>query len=337
MVTIKDIANACSVSQSTVSKALNGYGDVNPDTARLIQETAKKMGYLPNLAARSLKTNRTYSIGILFTDQMQSGLKHEYFSGILNSFKEQAEEQGYNISFISKNPGGQKMSCLEQCRYRNYDGVMIACTDYEDPDVLELVKGELPVITIDYAFDSCSAVISNNVQGMQELVEYVCGRGHRKIAYIHGEPTSVTKKRLASFYRTCAAYGIEPPAKWIVQARYRDADLCGEITAELLRKEERPECIFYPDDFALVGGLNVIKDMGLRIPEDISIAGYDGSFLAELLSPKLTTYRQDTDRIGRIAATKLIEAIEKPQTWLAEQIFVAGQLVPGESVSDVRE
>ena len=87
MVTLKDIARACGVSRSTVSKAMNGYGDVSPETAEQIRKKAEEMGYLPNLAARSLKTNRTYSLGILFSDQLGSGLKHEYFTGILNSFK----------------------------------------------------------------------------------------------------------------------------------------------------------------------------------------------------------------------------------------------------------
>lgn len=334
MVTLKDIASACGVSRSTVSKAMNGYGDVNQETAEQIRKTAEEMGYLPNLAARSLKTNRTYSLGILFSDQLGSGLKHEYFTGILNSFKEQAEASGYSITFLSDSPGGRRMTYLEQCRYRNFDGVMVACTDYEASQLLELVKSELPVVTIDYTFSECTAVLSDNVKGMRDLTSYVFGRGHRNVAYIYGDPTSVTRKRLASFYQCCEAFGVNPREDWIIQARYRDAEYSRKLTKKLLSEKERPTCILYPDDFALIGGLNEIQEQGLRVPEDISIAGYDGSFLAGLVSPKLTTVRQNTEAIGRIAAEKLVAAIENPRIWLAEQILVPGELIPGESVGE---
>ncbi len=333
MVTLKDIARACGVSRSTVSKAMNGYGDVNRETAERIRQMAETMGYLPNLAARSLKTNRSYSLGIVFSDQLGSGLKHEYFTCVLNSFKEEAEAAGYSITFLSDCPGGRRMSYLEQCRYRSLEGVMVACADYEAEQILEMVKSGLPMVTIDYTFSECTGVLSDNVRGMHDLMHYVFRCGHREIAYIHGELTSVTRKRLASFYQCCEEFGVTPRPEWIIQSRYRDAESCRALTRQLLSGGTRPTCILYPDDCALVGGLNELQERGLRVPEEISIAGYDGSILASLLSPKLTTVRQDTDMIGRIAARKLIAAIEKPRTWLAEQIQVPGELVPGESVA----
>lgn len=335
MVTLKDVADACGLSHSTVSKALNGYADVSEKTAELIRKTAEKMGYLPNVAARSLKTNRTYNIGILFSDELGTGLRHEYFSGILNSFKEQAEEHGYHITFLSGNLGGQRMTYIEQCRYRNFDGVMVAWTDYDDAQISDVIKSDLPVVTIDYAFENCTAVLSDNIGGMKQLVKEILDRGHTDIAYIHGEMTSVTKKRLASFYKTCSECGIEIRSDRVLQARYRDAELCSVLTEKLLEDDERPTCILYPDDYALIGGMNKIKDMGLSIPGDISIAGYDGSFLAGLISPKITTIKQDSEKIGKVAATKLIEAIENPKTWIPEQIIVPGSFIQGESVTDI--
>ena len=101
MVRIKDIATKCGVSIASVSKALSGNSDLNPLTAEHIREVAKKMGYVPNSSARLLKTNRSYNIGVLFVDDTSSGLGHEYFSSILNSIKEEAESNGYDITFIS--------------------------------------------------------------------------------------------------------------------------------------------------------------------------------------------------------------------------------------------
>ena len=332
MVTLKDIARACGVSRSTVSKAMNGYGDVNRETAERIRQMAEVMGYLPNLAARSLKTNRSYSIGIVFSDQLGSGLKHEYFTGVLNSFKEEAEAAGYSITFLSDCPGGRRMSYLEQCRYRSFDGVMVACADYETEQILEMVKSGLPMVTIDYTFSECTAVLSDNVRGMRDLMHYVFRCGHREIAYIHGELTSVTRKRLASFYQCCEEFGVTPRPEWIIQSRYRDAEGCRALTRQLLSGGTRPTCILYPDDMAYLGGLAELESQGLSVPEDMSCFGYDGIHLASVLRPQLATYRQDAERMGREAADQLISAIERPKIYLPQTIRVTGTIQPGATV-----
>ena len=144
----------------------------------------KHSGIFPNAAARALKTNRSYNIGVLFEEEAGSGLTHEYFSGVLNGLKVQAEKQGYDITFINTCFENRKMSYYEHCRYRNFEGVAIVCADYNDPDVLELMNSDLPVVTIDYVHHNCTAVSSNNIQGMEDLVKYIYQQGHRKIAYI---------------------------------------------------------------------------------------------------------------------------------------------------------
>ena len=96
--------------------------------------------------------------------------------------------------------------------------------------------------------------------------------------------------------------------------------------------EDRPTCIIYPDDRSIIGGINVLREMGLKVPDDISIAGYDGSSISQMLSPKITTIRQDTDRIGREAANRLVRIINKPKTTLIERVVVEGILLKGESV-----
>ena len=207
MVSMKDIAQKCGVSVATVSKALSGQQDIGSDTRERIARTAAELGYTPNAAARMLKTNRSHNLGVLFVDEMRSGLRHEYFSAMLNSFKDEAERLGYDITFISRSLGEPAMSCLEHCRYRNCDGAVIACVDFSDAAVVELMQSEIPVVTVDYHFDQCSSVISDNVSGMSELVSYIISQGHRDIAYIHGEMTSVTHNRLAGFARVRVAAG----------------------------------------------------------------------------------------------------------------------------------
>lgn len=333
MVSLKTIAKECGVSIATVSKALNDQKDISEETKSRIRETAAAMGYFPNAAARALKTNRSYNIGVLFEEEAGSGLTHEYFSGVLNGLKVQAEQQGYDITFINTCFENRKMSYYEHCRYRNFEGVAIVCADFNDPDVMELMNSDLPVVTIDYVHHNCTAVSSNNIQGMEDLVKYIYNQGHRKIAYIHGQAfSSVTKDRLASFYRTIDELGLEVPETYIRTANYLETKEAAKQTKELLNLQDPPTCIIYPDDTSLIGGRNVIIEMGLRIPKDISVAGYDGTRMSQLLHPKLTTIRQNTDMIGREAAIRLIHTIEKPRTTLVERVVIEGSLVPGQSV-----
>lgn len=330
MVSMKDIAAACGVSVATVSKALNDHSDIGEETKQHIKEVAKEMGYSPNSLARALKTNRTYNIGVLFVDEAQSGLTHDYFSHVLDNFKRTVEAKGYDITFLNK--GRNHVSYLEHCRYRGFDGVMIACVDFYDPQVTELVRSNIPLVTIDHMFNNRISVMSDNVGGMRQLLEYVYSKGHRKIAYIHGLDSAVTRERLASFYNTAEMLGLEIPDEYIKEAPYRDSWGTGERTKELLALKNPPTCILYPDDFACLGGLNAIAELGLRVPEDVSVVGYDGIRISRHLSPKLTTLRQDTRSIGIKAAEKLISLIEHPKSTILEPVIIKGEVFEGGSV-----
>lgn len=333
---MKDISAACGVSVATVSKALNDHHDIGEETKAHIKKVAREMGYHPNSLARALKTNKSYNLGVLFVDEAMSGLTHDYFSHVLDSFKRKAEERGYDITFINcSKTGANQMTYLQRCRYRGFDGVIIACVNFYDPEVVELVQSEIPVVTIDHLFNNCSAIISDNVSGMKELLTFIYEQGHRKIAYIHGVASAVTQSRLSSFYRTAEELGLEIPDEYIREAAYRDTKMAGRRTEELLDLDNPPTCIIYPDDFSCFGGINVIGERGLRIPDDISVAGYDGIRLARHIEPTITTIRQDTESLGGMAADKLIDLIEKPKTTIVEQMIVSGSLYVGKSVGEL--
>ena len=168
MISIRDIAKECGVSVATVSKALNGHHDISAQTRETVCRKAAEMGYQPNSAARALKTNRTYNLGVLYEDPQHSGLGHEYFSRILESFRAQAEACGYDVTFINRNVGKRRSSYLEHCRYRGVDGVCVVCVNFLDPQVLELVQSELPVVTVDHMFNNRTSIVSDNVKGVGE-------------------------------------------------------------------------------------------------------------------------------------------------------------------------
>ncbi len=335
MVTITDIAKACGYSRATVSKALNGAPDVKKETIERIRECARELGYHPNAAARALKVGRSYNLGVIFSDSTGVGLTHEYFSRIFESIKAEAERLGYDITFISQNLGTMSMDYLEHTRYRSCDGVVIASADFHNPAIIRLGESKIPTVTLDYTFDSRTAILSDNVRGMDTLVRYVYGKGHRRIAFIHGEMTSVTQKRLASFKKSCMELGIRIPPEYIREAVFHDPRSSGLETRALLELPERPTCIFYPDDFSYIGGMNELERQGIQVPSQISTVGYDGIHLSEVLRPRLTTYRQNAERMGAEAARLLIEEIEHPDTWLPQQITVEGTLLEGGTVAEI--
>ncbi len=337
MVSMKELAAACNVSIATVSKALNDQKDVSLKTKELVRRKAKEMGYFPNSAAKALKTNRTYNIGVLFVDEAQSGLTHDFFAHVLDSFKRTIEKSGYDMTMVNcSKEHSRSMTYLEKSRSRGFDGVIIACIDFKDPQIIELVESDIPVVTIDYIFNDRIAVMSDNVGGMKELLTYVYEMGHRKIAYIHGADSSVTQARLSSFFTTAASLGLEVPDEYLREGAYRSTRDAYRITKELLALPDPPTCILYPDDFASFGGMNAIRELGLRIPEDISIAGYDGIRIGRHIEPQLTTIRQDTEKIGSCAAEQLISLIEQPRATIVRPMLVEGTLFKGSTVQDLR-
>ena len=337
MVSLKDISKACGVSIATVSKALNDHSDISKETKERIRDVAEELGYHPNAAAQALKTNRSNNIGVLFVDEANSGLTHDYFSHVLDSFKKKAEQEGYDITFINADKTrNNNMSYLSHAIYRGFDGVVIACVEFSDPEVTELINSNIPVVTIDHSFFNRISIVSDNIKGIRDLVNYVYEQGHRKIAYVHGqEDTAVTQSRLSSFYKTLQELDVNIPDEYVVSAPYRNIEKALEATNKLLNLPDPPTCILYPDDFAAFGGYNAIRMRGLMVPKDVSVAGYDGIEIARRISPVMTTIVQDTDRIGRTAAAKLIDLINNPKGTLIEQIVIEGRLQPGESVGKI--
>ena len=333
MVTLKMLAQQCGVSVATVSKALNGAPDISAETAARIQKAAAEMGYTPCAAARSLKTSRSHNVGVIFSDGTNSGLTHEHFAYILNSFKRRAEELGYDITLISDQPGPWGGDYVNHIRFRNCDGVAVLVADNAAPTAQELVRQGVPVVSLDYHFDNCSCIESDNVSGIRELVEYVYSQGHRKIAVIFGDDNAVTRIRMSSFFNTCARLGLSIPEEYIRHGRYHSGKVSAEATRKLMELPVPPTCILYPDDFSFFGGKRELEAMGLSIPEDVSAAGYDGISVGKVVS--LTTVQQSTDAIGIAAAEELARAVEEGRGYLPRTLTIPCSLIPGATVRKI--
>lgn len=335
-ITIRDLSKRCGLSISTVSKALNGYADISETTRERVIKEAKQIGYYPNLHARALKTKRTYNLGVLFSDDKQSGLTHPYFSYVLESFKQEAERHGYDVTFISHNIGENQMTYLEHCQYREVDGVCIACIDFLQPEIAQLVNSDMHVVTIDHMFSNRTCIQSDNVNGVRQLVRFVYENGHRKIANIHGQRSAVTDTRLGSFYRAMGELGITVPDEYVIQCEYSDPASAHRAVDQLLNLPNRPTCILIADDFAAFGAYDAIIGRGMQVPRDISVAGYDGIPVMQFMRPKLTTIRQDTVSLGAEAARRLVGLIENPKTAIPEIVPISCSLIPGETVAQIK-
>ena len=335
MVSLKDIAAKCGVSVATVSKALNGHTDISTATRERLLQAAKEMGYFPNSQARALKTNRTYNIGLMLVEEPGKGLSQEFFAKIISNFKNTCEQAGYDITFINKGFGKQKMSSYEHCKYRNVDGMFLTIGDFTDPDVYEIINGDIPTVTIDHIFDNSTSIMSSNEIGVERLVDFVYKKGHKRLAYISGGKAAVTERRLMGFYKACEKRGIEINPDWMMNGDYHNPMLTYELIEQLMSLDEKPTCIFMPDDYLAIGGFNALKDMGFSVPDDISLVGFDGISYSQLMRPKLTTYQQDTETIGKTAAQRLIALIENPEKTFSEVITVDGWLLEGESVRSI--
>ena len=336
MATLKQIAEECGVSLSTVSKALNGAEDVSRSTMLRIRKAAEEMGYMPNAAARALKTSRSYCFGLLLADSVSADMPHEFFVRIIISFKNRASELGYDITVLNNHLGRRDIDYAEHARYRNCDGILVVAGSESDNIIIpKLVDTGIPVVCIDYGIAGCGSVCSDNMQGMQELVSYVISCGHRRIAYISGHDTHVTRTRIEAFRATCANYGIDVPEEYLIPALFHSPELSGDATRALLSLPVPPSCILYPDDLSYIGGLNELERMGLSIPADVSAAAYDGLDICQAFHPRLTTIRQNAETMGRCAAEELVRAIESDEEYEFRRILIPGVLLSGETVSTI--
>lgn len=330
-ITIRDVAAKCGLSISTVSKVFNNYSDISDETREFVIKVANEIGYYPSSIASALKTNRSYNLGVLFQAQSHSGVTHSFFSLVLDALKTTAEAHGYDITFINHNIRNS-MSYLEHCRYRNVDGVALVCADFYSPEVLALVNSEIPCVSIDYIFDKRSCILSENTNDMYKLTRLAIDLGHRKIAFVKGESTAVTDARFQGFTKAMAESSLPTPEEYILSSIYDNPEEGMNVFKKLMSLSTPPSCILMPDDNSALGALQAAAELKIRIPHDVSLCGYDGIRLGQLIHPKLTTIKQDTHSLGAVAAEKLIARIEQRHNAESEVLFIPGTLIPGETL-----
>jgi len=313
MKTIYDIAKDLKVAPSTVSKALNGGPGVSEKTRKKIVRYANKVRYIPNANASRLKTKRSYSIGIIYSESLNIGLEHHFFSRVIQSFKDSVEKSGYEITFVIKNLGNIEMTFLEFCRHKQLDGVFIVVAEPSDPDLIELIASGIPCVTTDMIDDNVFTVMSDNLHGSKVAVQKLFEAGHRRIGHVSGPVDSIAGvERLVGYREGLKEVGLEGNEDYIYIAKEFNFEAGYFAVANMLNlpETERPTALYICSDDIALGVLKRLKENGYKIPRDIALIGFDDIPFACHFEPPLSTMRQDTQLLGESTATYLINKIE---------------------------
>lgn len=336
---IYTIAKELNLSPGTISKVINDTGFVSQATRERVKNYIQEVGYVPTSSARMLKSKRTYTIGVVFTEESNVGLEHAFFSSILQHFKTYLEKEGYELSFIVKKLGKNEMSYYEWCMNKRVDGVYIVVGNYNDRGLYELVEKGIPCVSTDMILPNLKTVISDNDEGIRlslEHIKHVIGK--QRVAMISGPKSSKAfNERVASFDKYVTEFGFISDKSDVVYAESFGFTSGYQAVQKLLQTcKTRPEVILVASDDIALGVIKGIDDMKLSIPQDIEIIGFDDIAFARYFTPALTTIRQDTKLLGETAAKRLIQLIEHPTTEIPDITRCPVELIVRDSTSRLK-
>jgi LacI family transcriptional regulator len=308
--TIADVAREAGVSVSTVSHVVNRTRRVAPATTQAVQAAIDLIGYHPNVLARSLKMASTQSVGIAM-----SAIANAYFIDIICAIEAECARLGMMVflSDTQDNPD-RELAVVTALHQRRVDGVILApSADPERRALTYLGNARLPCVLVDRTPDpTFDQVGVNNREAMQALVEHVVGLGHRRIGYVGGHPgLQTTLERIGGYRDSLERLGLTFDERYLVSGSALTISATN-ATHALLSLEQPPSAIVAGNNMATVGAMRAIRARGLRVPQDISIVGFDDFEWADCFEPRLTLVAQPCEEIGRRAAILLMERIAAP-------------------------
>jgi LacI family transcriptional regulator len=332
--TLRDVASAAGVHPATASRALNPGTRllVSEETARRVNEAADRLGYRPNPVARSLRTRRSHTIGVLIPD-----LNNPLFPPIIRGIEDRLSEHGYValIGNTDADPAKERL-VFDQMRARHVDGFVLATATAGSPILAEAADGEVPVVLMnrtspDYPFSSVSA---DNEQGVRAAVAHLAALGHTRIGHIAGpQDASTGALRLRGFQAGMAAHKLPVSDAQIAYATAYSLEEGVRCGHELFGSGAGLTALVAANDMLAIGCYAALDELGLRCPEDISVVGFNDMPFIDRLRPPLSSVRFPHYQLGTEAATLLIERIEVKDgpvkmLFLAPELVVRGSTVP---------
>ena len=330
-VTMKNIARKCGVSVATVSKVLNEKDeDVSDLTRELVKKTSKEMGYVMNALARSMKTKNTKTLGIMMPD-----IKNAFYTDICRGAEDMAMKSGYSLFLCNTDDKIEKeIHYLEKLMEKQVDGIIIIASMERDTKMEEIQKMNVPfaVLNNNTHYPGWSVqVMADNENGMREAVNHLASLGHRKIFYLAGETMlPFNADRLKGYKEGLADWSI-PYDEYLLGSTEFSLE-AAKCYFKLHGLPEGVTAVCTGNDLMALGVLQWAYEAGLRIPEDLSLVGYDDSIFARVTSPKLTSVHQQSYRSGELLVEELLKQIEgqkEPKTvYLKNSLMKRGSTGP---------
>jgi LacI family transcriptional regulator, galactose operon repressor len=333
-VTLRDVAKRAGVHPATASRALNPETRllVREDTARRVLEAAESLGYHPNPVARSLRTRRSNTVGVLIPD-----LTNPLFPPIVRALEDRLAAAGY-VALIGNTDGDGERERLifRQMRARHVDGMVLATAHLSDPLLTEAARAGLPVVLMnrmaqDHSLDSVSV---DNERGMRMAVAHLAGEGHQRIAHIAGpQEVSTGLSRYRGFMSAMEAHGLEADPDLIVTAKAFSIEEGLRCTRALLERRAGCTAVAAGNDMLAVGCFAALEEAGLNCPVDVSVVGFNDMPFIDRLRPPLTTIRFPHYQLGTEAAQLLLERIGGQGgpvrvIYLAPELVIRGSTAP---------
>lgn len=308
-VTIKDVAAAANVSRATAARALNGYGYVGEAAAERVIETAARLGYRGNRVAQALRGGQLPIVGFVPGD-----IQNPFFARIAHDIDAQLRQSRHSLLIASSEESvAQERGLLENLRALNVQGVIVApASGRGSPHLEVLVRDGVPLVLIDREVGElpCDSVTVDNEGGAREAVSYLIAAGHRRVAVIHDDSRIVTARdRLAGYAAALADHGIAVDPRLIAVSQ-STVEHSIDATIRLFSQTERPTALFTVDSLMTKGALLGLRSMGLSVPRDVSLVGFDDFDLATFTDPQITVVAQPVAQIGPLAVKMLLERIQ---------------------------
>jgi LacI family transcriptional regulator len=310
MPTIRDVATSAGVSTTTVSHVINGTRFVEPETAERVYTAIKKLGYRPNSLARSLRRGETGIVGLIVPDS-----SNPFFADIARKVEDTGFAKGYNVILCNSDLSLEKEEAyLNSLLSKQVDGlILIPSSDYSS-QLQTVIEAGVPVVVLDRELDSAlvDQVLVDNEQGGYQVGRYLLQLGHKRLGCISG-PQNIRPvlERVQGFQRALSEAGVKAKLAESLEGNLRTLD--GEIAMQnLLEQDFDLSAVFAVNDLMALGAVNVLRRANHRIPEDISIVGFDNILPAVTLSPALTSVAQPTKRMAEISVSLLLERMKNP-------------------------
>ena len=328
-VRLKDIARDLGVSVVTVSKVLRNHADISAETRERVLKRMKELNYRPNLAARTLITGRTYTVGLIVPD-----LLHAFFAQIAKALQGVLRKRGYGLLLSSseEDPELERQE-LDLLLARRVDALLVASAQWTVESFRQIEEQKIPYVLIDRCFPGLGAnfVGVDDVAVGELATEHLLEQGCRRVAHISGQEVSTAVGRLEGYRRALARHELTPLAGHTVSIG-SSTDERGEAggyeaTRALLSSEPRPDGIFCYNDMSALGAMRAILEAGLEIPHDVALIGCGNALYADSLRVPLSSVDQDSWAIGVHSAELALEIIEAKQPPVPRSVFVTPKLV----------